>query len=344
MSRKCPLMNMHRQPLLVLAGASLFLTSSLLRADDQNIEKPQKTVRLVWFPRFSPDGKWLITAHGSWDAKERGEVRVWDVECGKPKYVIPTDRGVRTVAWSPNGKFFVAGNYGGAIELYDADTGRLIDQMKLPNNIEVLQISPDEKRLIVASGDGSVRIWELPAMKEVYLWRRLHRGGIWGMVLSPDGKTLATGGQDHFARILDMENFSLRHEIGHPADVNGLVFTNDNKFLLTGCGDALIRVFDVASGAEMRQMAGHTRGSVTDLQFSADGKLLASGAMDATVRLWDMADFQHPKLRTTIGGFDDLVFGVAISPKSTWLAAGGWDDQVKVFDLVTQREKWSWRR
>src|SRR5436305_9027710 len=24
----------------------------------------EKVVRLIWFPRFSPDGKWLLTAHG----------------------------------------------------------------------------------------------------------------------------------------------------------------------------------------------------------------------------------------------------------------------------------------
>ena len=126
------------------------------------------------------------------------------------------------------------------------------------------------------------------------------------MALSPDGKMLATAGQDHFARLLDTENFKVLHEFEHPADVNGIVFSNDNKTLLTGCGDAAIRVFDVASSKEIRKLEGHTKGSVTDLEFSPDGKFLASGAMDRTVRIWDLVDFERPKLKSTVGGFNDI--------------------------------------
>ena len=172
--------------------------SRALSAGDQEIQKAGKAVRLVWFPRFSPDGKWLITAHGSWDENEGGEVRVWEAETGKPRFVVPTERGVRTVAWAPNGKSFVSGDYGGSIFFYDAETGKQTDQIKLPGNVEVLQSSPDGKRLFAAVGDGSVRAWEVPSKNQVYTWKMLHRGGIWGMALSPDGKMLATAGQDHF--------------------------------------------------------------------------------------------------------------------------------------------------
>ena len=134
------------------------------------------------------------------------------------------------------------------------------------------------------------------------------------------------------------------HEFEHPADVNGTVFSNDNKRLLTGCGDAAIRVFDVASSDEIRKLEGHTQGSVTDLDFSPDGKFLASGAMDRTVRIWDLVEIERPRLKSTVGGFNDMVFGVAISPNGKWLAAVGWDDRIKLLDLSTVVEKWSWQR
>jgi WD40 repeat protein len=347
LSRKGNLMLTQMLPVrfwITLTVAALSLSPGALAADNQETQKAGRAVRLVWFPRFSPDGKRLITAHGSWDANEGGEVRVWEAETGKPIFVIPTERGVRTVAWAPNGKSFVSGDYGGSIFFYDAETGNQTDQIKLPGNVEVLQSSPDGKRLFAAAGDGSIRVWELPSKNQVYTWKQLHRGGIWGMALSPDGKMLATAGQDHFARLLDTENFKVLHEFEHPADVNGIVFSNDNKTVLTGCGDAAIRVFDVASSNEIRKLEGHTQGSVTGLDFSPDGKFLASGAMDRTVRIWDLVDFERPKLKSTVGGFNDFVFGVAISPNGKWLAAVGWDDQIKLLDLSTVEEKWSWRR
>ncbi|HWB09435.1 MAG TPA: WD40 repeat domain-containing protein [Pirellulales bacterium] len=328
---------------LVIAAA--FLAQAVLYAQDgTGARQDGKVVRLVWFPRYSPDGRWLITAHGHWNANEGGEVRVWEAETGQPKFVIPTERGVRTVAWAPQGKFFVSGDYGGMLYFYDAEGGKRTAEIKLPGNVEVLQFSPDEQRLVAAVGDGSVHVFELPSKKELHAWKKLHANGIWGMAISPDGKTLCTCGQDRIAHVLDMENFEVLHDLQHPADLNGAVFSVDNKHVLTGCGDSVIRVFDVGTGEEIHRLVGHARGSVTDLCFSPDGKRLVSCGMDRSVRIWDVADFANPKLAETLDGGNELVFGVAISPDGKRLAFGGWDDRIKVINLDTREENWSWQR
>ena len=307
-------------------------------------QQEDKVVRLIWFPRFSPDGNWLASAHGSWDGKEGGEVRVWDAKTGKPKSVIPVDRGIRTVAWAPKGKSFAAGGYGAVLTFYDAETGKPTGNMKFPDSVEVLQITPDEKLVITAHGNGSVRVTEWATKKAVHHWNQAHRGGIWGMRLSPNGKLLATAGKDGFVRVYDMGNYKILHELQHPGETNGVAFTNDNKFLFTGCSDSAIRVFDVASGEELRTLRGHSGGSITDLRLSPNGKLLASAGIDQTARLWDLSDFENPVLMSTIDAHSGLVFGVDISPDGKLLATAGWDELLRVVELATQKELWSWSR
>src|SRR5262245_49896752 len=78
-----------------------------------------KDVRKIWFPRFSPDGKLLLAAHGGWDKKEAGEARLFVAKDGEVQHVFPHPRGVRTVAWSAKGTFFVTGGYGQGIRGFD---------------------------------------------------------------------------------------------------------------------------------------------------------------------------------------------------------------------------------
>jgi WD40 repeat protein len=90
-------------------------------------------------------------------------------------------------------------------------------------------------------GNGTVRVPQWPSNKDVHVWPQLHRGGIWGMRLSPNGETLATAGKDGY-----VENVNVLHELQHPGETNGVAFTHDGDVVVTGCDDSQIRLFDVA--------------------------------------------------------------------------------------------------
>ena len=80
--------------------------------------------------------------------------------------------------------------------------------------------------------------------------------------------------------------------------VNSVAFSPDGKTLASGSEDATIKLWDVASGKELRTLAGHS-GCVDSVAFSPDGKTLASGSDDSTIKLWDVASGK--KLRTLAG-------------------------------------------
>src|SRR5207244_1797677 len=191
-----------------------------------------KLVTLCWFPHFSPDGKWLVTAHGSWRQEEGGEVRVWNVATGKARHVIASPRGVRAVIWSPKGTFFASGNYQGDLRLYDPETAKVMAEMQTPRGdaIEVLQVTPDEQTIIGATITGWIHLWDVKN-KKVKRSLEAHKCGIWGMRLAADGKTLATAGKDEHVRVWNIETGMRLHELPHPAKTEGVAFTSDGATL-----------------------------------------------------------------------------------------------------------------
>ncbi len=322
---------------MLLCGALLAVNSLPVGAADA----PKKLVTKAWFPRFSPDGHWVVSAHGSWEQHAAGEVHVWDAKTGAEKFMISQPRGVRSVAWSPKGTFLVTGNYGGEINYYDAATGKELHKMRPGSQTEMVLVTPDELRVVTMHGTGSVILWDAASKKLQYKWNEVHKGGIWGAALSADGRLLATAGQDAVVRVFDIVAFEMRHELPHPASANGVAFSRDGKTLATGCGDALIRLFDLRSGREMRVLEGHTSGSVTDLQFSSDDRLLVSAGMDRTARVWKFNDDQIPELQQTFGGHAAFVFGAALSPDDKSIVTAGWDSAVKMWNVASGEPVWS---
>jgi WD40 repeat protein len=330
--------------LLVATWAvTVFGPAAPTSAGDQKAPDDAKVVRRVWFPRFSPDGTLLLSAHGGWDNQEGGEVRLFAAKDGTLQHVFPHPRGVRTVAWSPKGTFFVTGGYGQGVRGFDLKGREELFRLGGDHNVDNVRITPDEKLLAASFGNGDIGLYDLPGRKEVHRFAA-HDGGIWGMALAPDGTLLASGGKDAHANVFNLGTRKKVHGWNHPGEVNGVVFTPDSRHVVTGCTDSRIRVFDVATGERVALVKAHDGGTVTDLQFTSDGKLLASSGVDGTVRLWDVSDLKNPSERKVLRGHSSLVFGVAISPDDRWLVSAGWDEQIQLWDLKTGEVVWKWRR
>ncbi|WP_028585068.1 caspase family protein, partial [Desulfogranum mediterraneum] len=155
--------------------------------------------------------------------------------------------------------------------------------------IRDLVVTSDNRHLISASDDKTIRVWDIKTRKEVA--KILGQvgpgyGELYAIALSPNDRWLAVGG--YFL----------------PEDV--------------------IRIYDFASGKLHRLLKGHTN-VVNDLVFSLDGSMLASGSADKTVKLWDVED--DFCLKETLEEHTDDVYGVAFLPDNR-LVSVGYDEQL----------------
>ncbi|MER6161594.1 serine/threonine-protein kinase, partial [Streptomyces sp. NPDC001868] len=160
----------------------------------------------------------------------------------------------------------------------------------------LMDTNPDLASLLAVSAYRTSPTTEamasLDAAADIPLIRRLsgHANGVYEVKYSPDGKTLATDGDEGTVWLWDPATGRHRSTLRvHDGSVNDVEFSPDGKTLATAGEDGTVRLWDPATG-RARAVAVFDHGSpVFAVAFSPDGKTLATAGEDGTVRLWDPA-------------------------------------------------------
>jgi WD40 repeat protein/class 3 adenylate cyclase/tetratricopeptide (TPR) repeat protein len=171
-----------------------------------------------------------------------------------------------------------------------------------------------------------------------HVW--FHTGGVNQVVFSPDGRRVAAGGNDSFARIWDVESGAASvPPLAHNGPVQVVAFSPDNRWLATGGDDFHARVWDAATGQPVTPPLEHN-GALADLLFSPDGRRLLTGASEFMVRLWDIAAGQ---LAVPAFVHSNFVVGAAFSPEGTRVVTATLDGHVQFWDAGSgARANLSW--
>jgi WD40 repeat protein len=160
-------------------------------------------------------------------------------------------------------------------------------------------------------------------------------GTIFSVALSADDKLVCAGGLDRVAWMWELETGKLiQHIKGHPNSILGVAFGKESKWILIGGYTA--EMWDITSRKQSHELdiPGDT---VSCVSVNADKNLLAVGCFEGVTRLWDTTS-KMPKRLKSLEGHDGAVRSVDLSRDGKWLASGGVDRTVKMWNVESGKE------
>ncbi|KAF9951411.1 hypothetical protein BGZ70_001002 [Mortierella alpina] len=287
----------------------------------------------------------------------------------------PTQAGVTSCAYSPDGKNCVVGLKDNTVSVFETLTW---DQIRVLSGhtgaIQGVAYSQNGLQIASSSSDKTVRIWNATTGACEHILSG-HASLVNGVTFSPKGHQIASAGDDRTVRLWCSQTGTPGLVLtGHTNMVRDVVYSPSGHQIVSCSADRTLKIWDAETGDPGLILSGHTKG-VTSLAYSPDGHKIVSGSSDETCRIWDaQTGAQGPVLRghtynvkcvayspngqqivsgsedsmvrlwdgqtgvagPTMRGHTDYISTVAYSPSGHQIASGGWDNTIRLWDARTE--------
>lgn len=249
--------------------------------------------------------------------------------------------------FDPAGRFVFAAAQDNSIQRWELANGR---KTSLPGHrswVRGLAFHAGQRKLYSGDYAGRVLIWQLDADNpEPERTIAAHRGWTRMVAVSPDGRLLATCGNDNLVKLWNIADGSLVRQLaGHTCHVYHAAFHPGGRFLVSGDLRGNVKQWDIPRGTEERTFdagilyrydptfrADH--GGIRSLAFNNDGSLLAcagitevtnafAGVGKPAVVLFDWQTGRRRQVLRPQANFQGTAWGVVFHPTGFLAAAGG---------------------
>ncbi len=223
------------------------------------------------------------------------------------------------------------------MRLWDLESGAVLREFVHSDCVVRLAFAPDGRRVYstcLGGVDSAVRIWDATTGGLIGKMDG-HKGDVWGLAVSRDGKRVLTGGDTVI--LWDAETRTeIRRLNGHKGGVGDVALLPDGRRAVSGgWEDGTIRLWDLETGLELHCFRGHGPGG-TCVTVSPDGRRLLSSTWSGDVRLWDI------EARKQIDQVDwlscDPICG-AFTPDGRHALWTGHDGVIRVYNVFDQLQR-----
>jgi WD40 repeat protein len=278
---------------------------------------------------FTPDQSSLVVA-------DDALIQSWSVETGVALQRAASTPGIKSVAVWNDTSFAVAGDSAVVWNLrqewsFKALIGAGDSRSPLADRVNALCFTIDGQQLFTAGGEptrgGEIKLWRIRDGQFIRDFPNVHSDSVLALNLSADGRFLASGAADRFAKVIDLESGKVSRTLeGHTHHVLGIAWKRDGRTIITAGADNVAKAWDATTGERRKNLDGFGK-EVTAAAFVgvSDEVVLAAGD-GQVVRVKDKGD----KVRSYAGA-SDYVYATAVTPDGTLVLAGGADGVLRAW-------------
>lgn len=284
----------------------------------------------VWDVAFTPDGQWLVSAHGD------GGILIWDLtnrEC--VGNLNEHSSLVRRIVFSPDGQWLASGGFDRSLMIWNVNQQTRQAVFLVPSGaINDIAFSQDGRLVATADQAGDVSLWDVHL--NTLVWTIQHpRTYVTTLAFSPDGHYLATS--QGVYDLLTRQPVSLFPGVfpGNYGEVYELSFSRDGRKLVMVSPYGDILVWDTQSWRLQDQFK-LTDYHFLNLSLSPDGTSLVTGDEGGAIRLWAFGPLRQTAL---LGRHSGWVRSVEFSPTGTEVVSTGDDKTVALWNVSGRRLK-----
>ncbi|MDC3960423.1 PD40 domain-containing protein [Polyangium jinanense] len=197
-----------------------------------------------------------------------------------------------------------------------------------PDWVTCASYSPDGKRIVTASLDKTVRVWNADGTGEPLVLRG-HEDTVQSVAWSPDGRRIVSASWDKTARVWNAdgtgEPLVLR---GHERRIYSAAWSPDGKRIVTASMDGTARVWSADDMRELWVFRDHKKG-IHSAAWSPDGKRVVTASLDNTARVWNANGGGEP---VVLHGHASWVHSAAWSPDGKRIVTASQDKTARVWN------------